>query len=160
MIWPILFIAAAVGLDQLTKYWASTDLVARGSVPLWNGVFHLTYVENRGAAFGMLQDSRWFLIIVTVFAVILIFWALRKRWFENALGRWAAYFVLAGAFGNLIDRSLNGFVVDMFDFRLINFAVFNVADSFVSVGGAMFVQYILLYYLRERKQEKKADGEN
>ena len=109
-------------------------------------MFELTYVENRGAAFGMLQNQRWLFTVLTV-AVILgllfVFFRLGpERKFK--LTRVCCVGVLAGAIGNLIDRSILHYVVDMFYFKLIDFPVFNVADCYVVVFGILFCLAALL----------------
>ena len=161
MLLAILFIAAVIGLDQLSKYWAVTRLASRVTIPIIEDVFHLTYAENRGAAFSMLEDSRWFLIIVTTIAMLFILFALMKKWIDGPLAHWASYSILAGGIGNLIDRVVNGYVVDMFDFRLINFAIFNVADVFICIGGGLLALYLVreLYITAKAEKEAKSASE-
>ena len=142
----ILAIALMVALDQLVKYWAATVLKAAGTIPLIENVFHLTYVENRGAAFSLLQNKIWLFVVLTIAILIAIAVAIHKGAVRTALGRWSLYIIAGGAVGNLIDRMARGFVVDLFDFRLIHFPVFNVADIFVCVGGVLFVYYFLFQH--------------
>lgn len=147
----MLYIVLAVlmiALDQAVKYWAFTSLQAQQTIPLIENVFHLTYVENRGAAFSMFAqfDSRWIFVTLAVVISVIIVVALCKGWMQNALGRWSLVLVAAGALGNAIDRVIHGFVVDLFDFRLIHFPVFNVADIFICVGGLLFVLYFLFFH--------------
>ena len=155
MVLGILFIVVMVILDQLSKYWAVTRLASRTTIPIITDVFHLTYAENRGAAFSMLQNATWLLIAVTATALLLIVIALWKHWIDGALAHWAAYFVLAGGIGNLIDRVVNGYVVDLFDFRLINFAIFNIADVCICIGGGLFVLYVIQIMLTEKKAQNQ-----
>ena len=119
---PLNIIAALVMivLDQVVKYWAPTSLQAQHTIPLIENVFHLTYVENRGAAFSLLAqfDSRWIFVALSVIITIVIFIVLRIDYIQTALGRWSLVLVAAGALGNAIDRVIHGFVVDLFDFRL------------------------------------------
>ena len=126
--------AAIVALDMLTKLWAVTSLKPIFEIQLWKNVFHLTYVENKGAAFGILQNSRIFFIVATVLVLCVIFYIFRRFKNRSRLLNIGLTFVSAGAIGNLIDRIFRGFVVDFFDFCLISFPVFNVADIFVCVG--------------------------
>ena len=140
------FTTFLVGADQAVKYWTVQNLKGQSDIALWPGVFELTYVENRGAAFGMLQDQRWLFTVLTV-AVILgllfVFFRLGpERKFK--LTRVCCVGVLAGAIGNLIDRSILHYVVDMFYFKLIDFPVFNVADCYVVVFGILFCLAALL----------------
>ena len=130
-------------LDQLVKYWALIKLSAIGTIPLIDGVFHLTYVENRGAAFGILQDQRWLFLVMTPIILAVLAYVLHKKYIRTKLGRVSVYLIAAGAVGNLIDRA---FVVDLFDFRLIHFPVFNVADIYVVIGVALFFYYYLIQH--------------
>ena len=159
---PVYIIAALVMivLDQVVKNWALTSLQAQHTIPLIENVFHLTYVENRGAAFSLLAqfDSRWIFVALAVIITIVIFIVLRIDYIQTALGRWSLVLVAAGALGNAIDRVIHGFVVDLFDFRLIHFPVFNVADIFICVGGVLFVIYFMFQH-KDKVPEKKASAE-
>lgn len=142
-----------VALDQLVKYWAFTTLSVIGTIPILDSVFHLTYVENHGAAFSILQNQRWLFLIITPIIMAVIVFVLYKKLIYSKTGRIGLYFILAGALGNLIDRIWHGFVVDLFDFRLIHFPVFNVADIYVVCGVALFFYY---YLIQHEKLEKAA----
>ena len=138
-------------LDFITKKWAQAVLKAVETVPLINGVFHLTYVENRGAAFGMLANMRFVFIALTLAVIAAIcVWAVKQKNKPPILCL-AMSFTLGGAIGNMIDRIACGYVTDLFDFRLINFPVFNVADIFVCIGAALFA----VFFIFEDKFEKK-----
>lgn len=143
MLLSVLLVAGIIALDQLVKYWAFAVVRAAGEFSLIDGVFYFVYTENRGAAFSILQGQRWFFLVATIVAVAFMIWMLRKGYVRNLWGRLAVLFIIGGALGNFIDRLRLGYVIDMFDFRLINFAVFNVADSFIVVGGIMYVIYFL-----------------
>ena len=134
-----LMIFCIVGLDQFTKYLSLTDLRPIDVFDLWPGVFRLNYEENTGAAFSMLSGHTWIFIVLTVLLCSFLVYLLSKGSVHSAIGRIALVFVLAGGIGNLIDRIFRGFVVDMFDFYLIDFAVFNVADIFVCCGCGLFI---------------------
>ncbi len=131
-------------LDIITKIWATDVLKSLVTIPLWQNVFHLTYVENTGAAFGSFQGNRVFLVAVTLVAIgagsVFLFKNRKKSLLSVSMA-----FILGGALGNLLDRVFRGFVVDMLDFRLINFPVFNVADIFVCLGAALIVIYIIFF---------------
>lgn len=128
-----------IGLDQLAKYLTDLYLMPLGtSIPLWEGVFHFTSAHNTGAAFGMLAGGRWFFIAVSLLAsaaIVLFLVKSRKR--LHIFMRVCFALILAGALGNLIDRAILGYVRDMLEFRLARFAIFNVADSAVSVGAVL-----------------------
>lgn len=154
MIKALIAIAALIGLDQLVKLW-TIDVLARmpgGEIQLWPGVFHLTYVQNRGAAFGMLQNQLWLFVLATVVLVgglIYVLWRMRKA--GPPLLRVSIALIIAGGIGNFIDRLARGFVVDMFYFKLIDFAVFNVADMCVVIGVALMCFYILFMHKEPEK---------
>lgn len=143
-----------VALDQLVKYWTVSALKPAGSIPIWENVFHLTYVENRGAAFSILEGQKLFFVAVTMFVLAVIYVAFRKGWIMHFTGRWALLMVAGGAIGNMIDRIFRGFVVDMFDFCWINYPVFNVADIFVVCGGILLIYYVMF---KHPDPEKKDD---
>ena len=157
----ILAVLLMIAADQLVKYWAFTSLQAQHTVPLIENVFHLTYVENRGAAFSLFAqfDSRWIFVALAVIITVAIFAVLRKRYIQTTLGRWSLVLVAAGALGNAIDRVIHGFVVDMFDFRLIHFPVFNVADIFICIGGVLFVIYFMFQHKDDKEADKQSDSD-
>ena len=132
-------------LDQGVKYLVLTRIPLGGHVPFLPHLLELTYVQNTGAAFSILESHTWLLALVSLVMSALLAWALFKPLFRHPLGRFFLALVLAGAVGNLIDRTLRGFVVDMFNVLFMNFAVFNVADICVVVGGiGLGVYYLLL----------------
>jgi signal peptidase II len=146
-----LIIVLLIGIDQASKIWALNSLKEIGSIPIIENVFHLTYVENRGAAFGMLQNNQSIFIIVALTASVFGLYYLHTKK-VNFLGRASIVLIIAGAIGNLIDRIRIGFVVDYFDFRFIWEYVFNIADIFVVVGTIMLCAYIIFF--QEEKQVK------
>lgn len=139
------WLVAIIGLilDQVTKYIVVLNFPNIGdTIPLVPDVFHFTYVINTGAAFSFFQGGvtwlRWLSLIVSL--VLILFGLLAPKML--VLEQLAYGFVLAGAFGNGIDRFLFGYVVDFLDFRLINFPVFNLADTFINIG--IFLLLILV----------------
>jgi signal peptidase II len=133
----LFWIVAFVGLvlDQLTKLWVAQSFATVGdTVPLWEGVFHFTYVHNTGAAFNLFDEGvhwlRWLSLLVSIGLIALAWFNLRL----DKLEQLGYGFILAGALGNGIDRFLFGYVVDFLDFRLINFPVFNLADVSINLG--------------------------
>lgn len=135
----------AIIFDQLSKMAVLEYLRSMETVPLLEGVFHLTYVENRGAAFGIFQNQRWIFIVLTIAVVLLVLYAVYIKKFHNKMFLVCGALVCGGAAGNLIDRIFRGFVVDMFDFRLIHFPVFNVADICVCVGVILAGVYFVFF---------------
>ncbi len=135
----ILLLAA----DILSKLAAVKYLKPIDTFALWDGVFHLTYVENRGAAFGMLQGGRIFFILVTLLVFGAVLYFAKKYKIQSKWQSWGLTLISAGAAGNLIDRVLRGFVVDFLDFCLIDYPVFNLADIFVCTGAGLICIYII-----------------
>lgn len=155
-IWYVLTVILTVGIDQITKYFAVKELKPIDTYPIINGVLHLTYVENTGAAFGMMKDSRWIFMTVSTVAIVAIAVVIFKYGRESVFSSFCLSMILGGGIGNMIDRIALGYVVDFVDFRLINFAVFNGADSFVCVGAFLMIIYLALELVRETKAEKAA----
>lgn len=149
----IIAIILMIAIDQAVKYWsvAVLSVAPNHSIPVIQDVFHLTYVENRGAAFSILQDKVWLFVILTLLFLGCMLYAIKRNLVRTTLGRWSLVILAGGALGNLIDRVLRHYVVDMFDFRLIGFPVFNVADIFVCVGGAMLAYYWLFQHDKAAK---------
>lgn len=146
-----------IAADQAVKYWAFTSLQPQNTIPIIENVFHLTYIENRGAAFSLFArfDSRWIFVALAIVITIAISSVMRKDLIQTKLGCWSLVMVAAGALGNAIDRVIRGFVVDMFDFRLIHFPVFNVADIFICVGGVLFILYFMFQHKDKDEAEKQ-----
>lgn len=147
-------ILGGIGIDQLSKLLAVKLLAPVGSVPIWSGVLHLTYVENKGAAFGMLADHRWVFMIVSSIAIIGIALYLYSGRSTGKLFTSALMLIVSGGIGNMIDRLALGYVVDFIDFALIDFAVFNIADSFVCVGAGILILSLVLDIVSETKLAK------
>lgn len=141
--------AVLITVDQLTKNLAVEHLRGQESVVLWEGVFELRYLENRGAAFGILQNRRTFFLILTILLLIVIAYIYLKRIPNERRFVWLdiiAILFFAGAIGNFIDRFVQDYVVDFFYFCLINFPIFNVADIYVTVAAALLIILGFFYY--------------
>lgn len=142
-------------VDQGTKYWIATGMTIGEQIPVIGNFFLITSHRNRGAAFGILQDQRWFFIVVTTVVVLGIIWYLLKiKNQPNKMLPVALSLVLGGAIGNFLDRAVSGEVVDflMFNFGSYTFPIFNVADSCIVIGVAL----IILDSLLELRREKQA----
>ncbi len=153
------FAAVLVGLDQLFKWLAQTRLPPRpgGTLPLIQDVFHLTYLENRGAAFGIFQGKAFFLIGLTGLILLALAGLILSGRLRSPFLLWAAGLIIGGGIGNLIDRIFHGYVIDYLDFRLIHFAIFNFADCCVVVG-TLLVLIKLVFFDREKPAEETADA--
>ena len=138
-------------LDQWTKYLAVVHLAGQEDIILIRGVFQLQYLENRGAAFGIMQNKLWIFVILTIvylFAAVWIYFRIprQKRYLILHI---IAVLLTAGALGNFIDRMRLGYVVDFFYFSLIDFPVFNVADILVVVSFILLAVCILFVFKEE-----------
>lgn len=140
-----------VVLDQFTKVLALQNLKGQEPITIIPDVFQLLYVENRGAAFGILQNKQWVFLIITAIVLVALIWALprmsRERHFLPL--RLCLCFIGAGAVGNMIDRIFRGYVVDFFYFKLIDFPVFNVADIYVTTSAIVLIFLIVFLYKEE-----------
>ncbi len=160
-----LLVVAVIALDQITKILAVKYLMPISTVPIIKDVLHLTYVENTGAAFGILQNHRWvFMVISTIMIILMFFVMVKYKKHLHPLMNIGLSFVFGGGIGNMIDRTLSGFVVDFIDFTLIDFAVFNIADTFICIGvGFMILDVILkksdLSFLEDKKSDKETQNE-
>lgn len=147
----LISVIALTLFDQWTKWLAVEKLKDQAPYVLISGVFELNYTENRGAAFGMLQDQRLFFLIMTAIVlcgVALLFYRMPfERYYLPMRGIFVVF--IAGTIGNLIDRVFLGYVVDFFYISLIDFPVFNVADLFITGSLALFVILILFRYKEE-----------
>ena len=132
----IYFIISAllIAIDQITKWLTVNFLKPISNIDLIPRFLSLTYVENRGAAFGIMQNSRWFFVIITlIFLIGLTIYAVKSKE-RTKLFCISSALVFAGAIGNLIDRVLSGYVVDMIRVHLFDFPVFNFADCCIVIG--------------------------
>lgn len=160
LIW-LAVIIVTVFLDQLTKYLTVLHLKPIDTLPIIEDVLHLTYVENTGAAFGMMKDARWVFMVTSTAAIIgILGYMIHRVYIKKEKMPWmealSLSLIVGGGIGNMIDRTMLGYVVDMIDCRFINFAVFNVADSFVCIGAGLMILYLMILTVKEYKAEKAA----
>jgi signal peptidase II len=134
--------------DQWTKYLAVLNLKGNDSMVLIDGIFELYYLENRGAAFGVLQNQKIFFIMIAIIILAMIVYVLYKMPYHKIYIKLhvAPVFIAGGAIGNLIDRLRLNYVVDFFYFKIINFPVFNVADIYVTCAAAALVIMLMFVY--------------
>lgn len=146
----LLGICALIALDQYTKYLAVIHLKDKPAYNIINGVLELNYLENKGAAFGMLQNQKAFFIFVAVVTLSVIGYVLFKVPDRKKYGilHLLLSLIAAGAIGNMIDRIRFDYVVDFIYFVLINFPIFNVADIYVTVSTVVLV-FLLLFVYKE-----------
>lgn len=144
--------------DQLIKLWAQEVLKPLGSIDLISGVLSLTYHQNFGAAWGILQGQRWLLLAVTGVVIAALLAALVTGKLQGKLLNLSVSLIVAGGLGNLLDRALHtgGFVVDYIYFELIDYPVFNLADICVCVGTFLLAYYILFVEGKGKEQQPQA----
>ncbi len=150
----VLAILLAV-FDQLSKLAVLTFVRPTDTIPLIKGIFHLTYCENRGAAFGILQNEFGFFFIITIAVFIAVTAFMIKKRPKSPFMTISLSLLVGGALGNFIDRLCRGFVIDFLDFRLIHFPIFNAADCFVVCGAILLAIYILFLYKEPEAKDEK-----
>lgn len=143
-----------VAIDQLSKYLVLTGLKPVGTMTVIDGFLQFRYVENTGAAFSMLSNNTTFLSVITSLIMIAILTVLFTGKIKDKFQCAALIIVVAGGIGNLIDRVARGFVVDFIEFTFVDYAVFNVADIFVTIGAVLLVISIIVEIVRETKEKK------
>lgn len=142
----VLFVAGITAADQLTKLWVVGNIPLHGNVRAIEGVFHLTHVQNTGAAFSSFSGMRWlFLVLFAVLTVLLAWEYSQKKLPLTKLERWCIAAIYGGGLGNAIDRAVQGYVVDMIEVDFMRFAVFNVADCFVTCGCILLIVHLLFF---------------
>ena len=142
--------------DQWTKWLGVTQIPLYGKVPAIPGLFRLTYVRNFGAAFSSFQGMRWmFVAIFLVLTVALVYEYFKKPMPFSAFDRWLIASIYGGGLGNVIDRVKLGYVVDMIEVEFMEFAVFNVADCFITCGCILLMIRLVFFNKEFWKEDKK-----
>ncbi|MCX4268206.1 MAG: signal peptidase II [Lachnospiraceae bacterium] len=154
-VWAGIAVFLLVCLDQWTKYLAVRYLKEAEPIVIIRQVFELFYLENRGAAFGIFQNQRWIFLVLTAVTMVLLLWFYKRLPVDRRYLplRICVVSIFAGAVGNMIDRIKNGYVVDFFYFKWIDFPVFNVADIYVTVSVIAALLLSFFYYTEEEMQE-------
>jgi len=141
-------------IDQITKYFIVSNLTVFQSIPIIENIFHITYIRNKGMAFGMMQNQRLFFIIVTTIVLSGIFvYYFKNKSSVTGIFKYSLFMVAAGAIGNLIDRIRLSYVIDFFDFRM--WPVFNIADMAIVCGTIMLCYYI--FFIEPKLNKEKED---
>lgn len=152
MIYTIIALVLLVA-DQVVKYLVRTGIDLGHSIPFIPHLLDLTFVRNTGAAFSMLEEHTWVLILISAVVVVVVAVLTARKVFQGWLGLTAAMLVMCGGIGNLIDRVVLGYVTDMFQTTFMNFAVFNLADCYITVGVVLLFIYVLFFYPEPNKKE-------
>ena len=149
-------IAGITALDQWTKALTLARIPLYGHVPVIDGLFHLTYVQNTGAAFSSFEGMQWLFALIFAAFTVWLFWEFSgKRLPFKSVDRALIVAIYAGGLGNMIDRLRLGFGVDMIEVDFINFPVFNVADCFITCGCIVLLLHLLLFNKEFWKEETK-----
>lgn len=148
------FALIVIALDQFTKYLTVAQIPLGEEISAIPGLFHFTYIRNTGASFSMLEGSGWLFVCVLILFTVILAFLLKKKVITKPFELWCLAAVWAGGVGNAIDRIRLGYVVDMIEVEFMNFAVFNVADIFISCGCVLLIVYVLLFD-RQEKQPKE-----
>ena len=158
---PIIGVLILILLDKGTKLWALANLKPIHNMTLVEGFMDLTFVENRGVAFGMFSGQRWFILLLTgiIAAGLIWFYVTMPKKKEYFPLRVSLVLVLSGAVGNIIDRLFRGYVVDFFEFTFFEWPVFNVADIYVVVGVILLALMIIFVVKDEDLDFKKKKDE-
>ena len=133
----LLIAAFVVAVDQFTKYLVTSNMSEGMGIPIIDGIFHLTFILNPGAAFGILENNRWFFVVTAVSVLLFLFCYRRAIMAESKLVQMGIALFAGGALGNLIDRIRTGLVIDFFDFRI--WPIFNVADIAICLGVGLIL---------------------
>ena len=137
-----IIISLILVFDIFTKYLSSFYFKV-SEIEVIKNILYFTYGENRGAAFGIMQNKQWFFILITLILIIAMILYILKVKPQDILLKLSLSFIIGGGIGNLIDRVFKGYVVDFIDLRIINYPVFNIADCFVVIGAVLLCVYIL-----------------
>ena len=158
MFYAILAVVLVI-LDQIVKFLVRANIPLGQSVPFIPYLLDLTYVQNTGAAFSILNQHTWLLTLASAAVVLVIAWLVVKGKLRGRLGLWSAALILAGGVGNLIDRAAFGFVTDMFQTTFMDFAVFNVADCCITIGVPLLFLYVVLFWDDGKEKEDDPDDD-
>lgn len=148
-----ILIAAVIAADRLVKYLTASQMIPGETIPVIRDVFHITYVQNRGAAFSMMEGQTVFLVILpaaALTAALVLLIVKHRKW--NTMLNVSVALICGGGTGNVIDRMMQGYVVDTFDFRV--FPVFNIADIAICVGCGLLLLDVLLSERKDRRNAK------
>lgn len=153
---PIILVSVAIDrvVKVLTVYYVK---LLPGKV-LVKGIINLTYAENTGASFSMLAGKMWFFIPLTIVSLLVCGFVLIRGYLKSVVGVISLSLIVAGAIGNFIDRLIYGYVIDMFEFVFIRFAIFNIADICLTCGGFLLAIYILFIHDRAVKKNGTLPG--
>lgn len=155
MIWAIITVLVIL-FDQATKKIVESSMDLHESIALIPDVFHITYKTNDGMSLGLFPGGRWVFVALTVAVIVGVLVWFSKTKPTNKVLLWGTSLIIGGAVGNLIDRIVCGKVTDFFDFCLINFPIFNIADIGITIGTVLLFVYIFFFYEEKGGENKNA----
>ena len=151
-----IFAAVAVIIDQITKYLTVANIPFQGHKDFIPGFLGLTYHQNDGAAWSMLEGQQWLFAIIFALFTLGVVWEYKKKYFAfTTFERWCIAAIYAGGLGNMIDRIRLGYVVDMIETEFISFPIFNVADCFITCGCIALIFHLVFFNKAFWKEDKK-----
>ena len=156
----LLLSAVLAFVDQLLKIEMRNWLKSAGEIPLIGEALKLTYLENRGMAFGMMQGQKWLLVWVTAFVLLILIAAIMMGKIRKPATLFTPAVIIGGGVGNLIDRVYRGYVIDYINVSLIDFPIFNFADICVTCGTIVLLILLVIEMVEEEKAGKAAKVEN
>lgn len=152
LIYWLLFAVLVIG-DQSLKYYVSNNIATMSVHDLIPGVLSITHITNTGAAWSMLEGKMLFFYLITIVAVIILGYLFVKSDKKDYLYRFSLIFLLAGTVGNAIDRFTRHFVVDMFNLDFINFPIFNLADTYITIGVILIIGSLIIQVAGEKNNK-------
>ncbi len=142
----LLFAGGIVCLDQITKWLVVNNILLYGNVKVIPGLFGLTYTQNTGGAWSMMEGMIWLFVLIFVAFTVCIIWELiTKKFGFTKFEHWCLVAIFGGGLGNMIDRVRLGYVVDMIRLEFIEFPIFNVADCFITCGCILLIAHMLFF---------------
>ncbi len=163
ILWCILIVGLVL-LDQITKILVATNMTLYESIPVIPNIVSITYIHNRGAAWGMFSEHRWVFLLITAVAIIIMPIILYRYRKVHVLFSISLSMIIAGAIGNMIDRVFLGYVVDFIEATFVDFPVFNVADICVTLGALLMAFYLIVldktFFVDKPKKATNGDTEN
>lgn len=155
MVTTIIISIILLCIDQISKLLVVNLLTKTDSITIIKNFFHLTYINNDGAAFSILVGKRIFLILIAVLVIVMLISYIKKNNIQNKLELVSISLIIGGSLGNLMDRVVRGYVIDFLDFKIFNynFPIFNLADTFIVIG-------VFLLLLKEIRKENNLDSRN
>ena len=156
LLYMTLFAALIVAADQITKYITVANIALGQEVPFIPGLLQFTYVQNTGAAFSSFEGQQWLFALIFVIFTALIIWEYRKKSMAfMPFERWCIAAIYGGGLGNMIDRVRLGYVIDMIEVDFMEFAIFNVADCFITCGCILLMVSLVFFNKKFWKEESK-----